>query len=737
MCAGNMVTLKEAVIILAIATSLSSKPMDRPHQPTPPKTYLSYQFYEFPEIDAPAPVCTTIDSGITLKNGLIKDALHNLKQVLPCITFGIWPPKSRPSGDYVYINKGTKNGCDSKIGRIGGRQIMNLQSPGCMSVGTIMHEMIHALGFYHEQSRPDRDNFITILWKNIIPGFERNFFKIPNNVVTTFDVPYNYESIMHYDGFSLSKNNKPTIVAKNGAKVGSVGKLQDTDILKLKRIHVLDSSNMVALKEAVIILAIATTFSLSAKAIPIDGPHQPTPPKADLSYQFHEFANVEAPTCTTIDSAMILRNGKIDKRFRWKHFNVQPDRAYNQREYQLINDALYNLMQVLPCITFGIWPPNSKPTGDYVYIIKGTNNGCNSYVGRTGGKQPMNLQSPGCMNVGTIMHEMIHALGFYHEQSRPDRDNFINILWQNIRPGFEGNFNKYTDNMNGAKVGSVGKLQDTDILKLKRMLFNKLKRNPSIEAVIILAIATTLSLSAKAIPIDGPHQPTPPKADLSYQFHEFANVEAPTCTTIDSAMILRNGKIDKRFRWKHFNVQPDPAYNKREYQVINDALYNLMQVLPCITFGIWPPNSKPTGDYVYIIKGTNNGCNSHVGRIGGKQPMNLQSPGCMNVGTIMHEMIHALGFYHEQSRPDRDNYVTILWQNIQPGFAFAFDKYPSNVVTTFDVPYNYKSIMHYGGYDFSKNKKPTIVAKNGAKVGSDGKLQDTDILKLKRMYNCP
>lgn len=44
-------------------------------------------------------------------------------------------------------------------------------------------------------------------------------------------------------------------------------------------------------------------------------------------------------------------------------------------------------MQVLPCVEFGIYPPESNPSGDYVRIIKGTSNGCNSYVGRLGGRQ--------------------------------------------------------------------------------------------------------------------------------------------------------------------------------------------------------------------------------------------------------------------------------------------------------------------------------------------------------------
>ena len=59
-------------------------------------------------------------------------------------------------------------------------------------------------------------------------------------------------------------------------------------------------------------------------------------------------------------------------------------------------------------------------------------------------------------------------------------------------------------------------------------------------------------------------------------------------------------------------------------------------------------------DYV-AIKSDNSGCWSMVGQVSGRQELNLQSPGCVWSGgsTVQHEMLHALGTWHEQSRPDR------------------------------------------------------------------------------------
>ncbi|KAF2884815.1 hypothetical protein ILUMI_21348 [Ignelater luminosus] len=112
--------------------------------------------------------------------------------------------------------------------------------------------------------------------------------------------------------------------------------------------------------------------------------------------------------------------------------------------------------------------------------------------------------------------------------------------------------------------------------------------------------------------------------------------------------------------------------------------------------------------YVYVT-GKDTGCWSSVGKRWGKQELNLQKDGCLWYGTIVHEFLHAAGFFHQQSAPERDDYVTILWQNILPGKESNFNKYSSNVVTSFGKKYDYDSIMHYDKYAFSSNGEPTIL----------------------------
>ncbi|XP_065335874.1 hatching enzyme 1.2-like [Cloeon dipterum] len=141
-------------------------------------------------------------------------------------------------------------------------------------------------------------------------------------------------------------------------------------------------------------------------------------------------------------------------------------------------------------------------------------------------------------------------------------------------------------------------------------------------------------------------------------------------------------------------------------------------------------------DYVTIESGAS-GCWSSIGRIGGNQVLNLQPPACVwNLGTPIHEFMHSLGFFHEQSRHDRDKYVQIFWHNVQAGQEHNFKKF-DRVVATTNVPYDFNSVMHYSTLAFSKNNKSTIKPKmSGVRLGQRDYLSKNDIKKVNQMYQC-
>ena len=106
-------------------------------------------------------------------------------------------------------------------------------------------------------------------------------------------------------------------------------------------------------------------------------------------------------------------------------------------------------------------------------------------------------------------------------------------------------------------------------------------------------------------------------------------------------------------------------------------------------------------DYVQFISGS--GCASYVGRQTGRQDILI---GNCSRGSIAHEILHAAGLWHEQSRGDRDSYITINLSNVETGKAHNFDKHVSDGT---DIgTYDYGSIMHYGKTAFSKNGNNTI-----------------------------
>jgi hypothetical protein len=142
-------------------------------------------------------------------------------------------------------------------------------------------------------------------------------------------------------------------------------------------------------------------------------------------------------------------------------------------------------------------------------------------------------------------------------------------------------------------------------------------------------------------------------------------------------------------------------------------------------------------NYVKFIEGS--GCWSWVGRVTtGEQEISI-GIGCWPHGTIMHEINHAAGMWHEQSRSDRDTYVTILTANITPDYESNFDIY----YTGSDVgSYDYTSVMHYSRYAFSSNGSPTISINMppgtpSTTIGQRDSLSSTDIFTLNTMYPTP
>lgn len=195
----------------------------------------------------------------------------------------------------------------------------------------------------------------------------------------------------------------------------------------------------------------------------------------------------------------------------------------------------------------------------------------------------------------------------------------------------------------------------------------------------------------------------------------------------------RNAIIDLSATWPEGRIPyvVSRRMTERDRAVLAAAIQTYNEKT-CIRY---VPKNISDVDFVYIFPG--GGCASQVGRAGGMQYVSL-GLGCSYVGITQHELMHVTGFWHEQSRADRDEYIRIIWENIEPGMEYNFDKYTWNDIQSLQEPYDYGSVMHYGTHAFAKGYGPTIQTLDGVPrtMGQRVGLSETDLEKINKLYGC-
>lgn len=169
----------------------------------------------------------------------------------------------------------------------------------------------------------------------------------------------------------------------------------------------------------------------------------------------------------------------------------------------------------------------------------------------------------------------------------------------------------------------------------------------------------------------------------------------------------------------------------RHTAAIEDAMRGI-EAQTCLRF---VPRTNQR-DYITLFKGP--GCYSGVGRLGMAQPVSL-GDGCVFRGTITHELLHAVGFFHEHSRSDRDQFIDVFLQNVSPESVPQFQRlepWQNRLLSPFD----YNSVMLYGSSAFSRGSGlSTMLAKDGARLDEvfDKKGMDaSDAKRVQVLYHC-
>lgn len=218
----------------------------------------------------------------------------------------------------------------------------------------------------------------------------------------------------------------------------------------------------------------------------------------------------------------------------------------------------------------------------------------------------------------------------------------------------------------------------------------------------------------------------------------------------------RNALSMKYTYWLYTYQQTGPNY-KVPYK-IDTAQFSAAEILnitaamksiadrTCVSFhDIVKDGPLKLQYYLFVTRnGGSSGCWSYIGRAADTGPSTLnlgqQIGHCAYVGTIQHELLHALGFWHEHSRTDRDDFITVHYDNVDPTYFNNFDKITEEYMNLQGVSYDYGSILHYGPYAFAMDPFLPVITSNrppDIEMGQRLFASDNDFAEVNLLYNCP
>ncbi|CAJ0573346.1 unnamed protein product, partial [Mesorhabditis spiculigera] len=215
----------------------------------------------------------------------------------------------------------------------------------------------------------------------------------------------------------------------------------------------------------------------------------------------------------------------------------------------------------------------------------------------------------------------------------------------------------------------------------------------------------------------------------------------------DNGNVMMNAlPRDSRNRW--VNVRDQDGYYVIPYQITGQfdseeksIIVGAMQRIAnntCIKF-------KPASgerDYVEIQNKQNEGCYTIVGRQPGRNVVMLEANDmatCVEPDIVIHELFHSIGLWHEHMRTDRDQFIRVHFENIPSYYQSQFEKVTPEETTSYGIPYDYRSVMHYAEDAFARPSTismETMDPKFQKVIGKAPDASASDYGKVCIMYGC-
>ncbi|KPJ11612.1 Astacin-like metalloendopeptidase [Papilio machaon] len=355
----------------------------------------------------------------------------------------------------------------------------------CLSLGEIVHEVMHILGYSHEHTRPDRDQYITIMWDNIKPGYKKYFTTRADDPLLTLS--YDYASVLHYPARAFSRNGQATVVTNVklfNIKIGQRDGLSETDIEKIGMVYgheCVERNRQYLLKTCPSVVKVSGESKTATqdeiekyfedRLWPYGIINYKMRDKLEFSaeerenikavirhieketcIQFRELQDNDEPKQTTAANQNNVDTGSNNTSPIMYSFRPTPEISDNEIKY---NDETATKTIITKADDIGdltsastkpsdvvnetsTLPTSRRHAANLLILSRSSEPGCHCpSPGRPNGNKDLKINADCFNSVNELLHLFVHVLGLDHQHNMHDRDSFIHIVWSNLTEEIE------------------------------------------------------------------------------------------------------------------------------------------------------------------------------------------------------------------------------------------------------------------------------------------------------------